>query len=159
MTHIYVHAISATWLFPGYTMDHMRLTLTVFFLLLPLAVAIADVSNVVTLADGMHSQGAYAEAVKLLLDSIPSASGGGEQAELYWRAARETLERGDIAEKAGTPQSDVLAEFAEGQGYAEMAISSDPQERPRALLEGSKHGSLVPGERRPKRPRDVWPNA
>jgi tetratricopeptide (TPR) repeat protein len=65
--------------------------------------------------------------VKLLLDSIPSASGDREQAELYWRAARETLELGDLAEKAGKPQADVLAVFTEGQGYAEKAIASDPQ--------------------------------
>ena len=75
----------------------------------------------------MHNQGAYAEAVKLLLDSIPSASGDREQAELYWRADRETLELGDLAEKAGKPQADVLAVFTEGQGYAEKAIASDPQ--------------------------------
>lgn len=105
----------------------MRLTLTALLLVVPLSFSAADVSKVVADADAMHNQGAYAEAVKLLLDSIPSASGGREQAELYWRAARETLELGDLAEKAGKPQADVLAVFTEGQGYAEKAIASDPQ--------------------------------
>jgi len=105
----------------------MRLTLTALLLVVPLSFSAADVSKVVADADAMHNQGAYAEAVKLLLDSIPSASGDREQAELYWRAARETLELGDLAEKAGKPQADVLAVFTEGQGYAEKAIASDPQ--------------------------------
>jgi tetratricopeptide (TPR) repeat protein len=105
----------------------MRLTLSALLLVVPLSFSAADVSKVVADADAMHNQGAYAEAVKLLLDSIPSASGDREQAELYWRAARETLELGDLAEKAGKPQADVLAVFTEGQGYAEKAIASDPQ--------------------------------
>jgi len=105
----------------------MRLILTAFLLAFPLALAAADVSVVVADADTMHNKGAYAEALKLLLDSIPSATGGREQAELYWRAAREALELGDMAEKSGTPQPDVLAVFTEGQGYAEKAIASDPQ--------------------------------
>ncbi|MGA2641566.1 MAG: hypothetical protein ABSG21_11775 [Spirochaetia bacterium] len=105
----------------------MRLALTAFLLVGALAFAAADVSKVVVDADTMHSQGSYAEAVKLLLSSIPSASGGGEQAELYWRAARETMELGDIAEKAGKPQAEVLSLFTEGQRYADKAIASDPQ--------------------------------
>jgi len=105
----------------------MRLTLTALLLVVALSFSAADESKIVADADAMHNQGAYAEAVKLLLDSIPSASGGREQAELYWRAARETLELGDLAEKAGKPQPDVLAVFTEGQGYAEKAIASDPQ--------------------------------
>lgn len=105
----------------------MRLTLTALLLVVALSFSAADESKIVADADAMHNQGAYAEAVKLLLDSIPSASGGREQAELYWRAARETLELGDLAEKAGKPQADVLAVFTEGQGYAEKAIASDPQ--------------------------------
>ena len=105
----------------------MRLTLTALMLVAAFPSASADVAKIVSEADSLHRQGSYAEAVKLLLDSIPSASGGGEQAELYWRAARETLELGDIAEKAGKPPADVLSVFTEGQGYAEKAIASDPQ--------------------------------
>jgi tetratricopeptide (TPR) repeat protein len=104
----------------------MRLTLTALLLLVPLAFAAADVSKILADADAMHNQGTYAEAVKLLLDSIP-ASSKGEQAELYWRAARETVELGDLAEKAGKPQADVLAVFTEGEGYADKAIAADPQ--------------------------------
>lgn len=90
-------------------------------------VAAADVTNVLVDADTLHDQGAYADAVKLLLDSVPSATGGKERAELYWRAARETLELGDLAEKAGKPAPDVLAVFASGEGYADQAIAADPR--------------------------------
>jgi len=102
----------------------MRLTVTAILLVIPLAFAAADVSTVLADADALHDKGSYAEAAKLLLGSA-AASSGAEQAELYWRAARETLELGDIAEKSGKPQADVLAVFVEGEGYADKAISAD----------------------------------
>ena len=86
----------------------------------------ADVSKVAAEADALHDQGAYAGAVKLLLDSVPSAGGGKEQAELYWRASRDTLELGDIAEQSGKPKADILAVFTTGEGYADKAIATDP---------------------------------
>jgi hypothetical protein len=106
----------------------MRLTLAALLLVIPLSMAAADTATVLADADGLHNQGAYAPAVELLLDSVPSASGGREQAELYWRAARETLELGDQAEKERKPTADVLAVFTEGEGYADKAIASDPQD-------------------------------
>ena len=105
----------------------MRLALAALLLVIPLSIAAADTATVLADADSLHDQGAYARAAKLLLDSVPSASGGKEQAELYWRAARETLELGDQAEKDGKPTADVLAVFTEGEGYADKAIASDPQ--------------------------------
>jgi tetratricopeptide (TPR) repeat protein len=105
----------------------MRLTLAALLLVMPLSMAAAETATVLADADGLHNQGAYAQAVKLLLDSVPSASGGKEQAELYWRVARETLALGDQAEKEGKPVADVLAIFSEGEGYADRAIASDPQ--------------------------------
>lgn len=104
----------------------MRLTVTAILLVIPLAFAAADMSTVLADADGLHDTGSYAEAAKLLLGSA-TASSGAELAELYWRAARETLELGDIAEKAGKPQADVLAVFVEGEGYADKAITADPR--------------------------------
>ena len=104
----------------------MRLILTAVLLLVPLAFAAADTPKVLEDADGLHDQGAYAEAVKLLLDSVPSATGGKEQAELYWRSARETLELGDLAEKDAKPIAEVLALFSEGEAYADKAIAADP---------------------------------
>ena len=104
----------------------MRLTVTAILLVVPLAFAAADVSTVLADADALHDRGSYAEAANLLLGSA-AASSGIEQAELYWRAARETLELGDIAEKAGKTQADVLAVFVEGEGYADKAITADPR--------------------------------
>jgi hypothetical protein len=103
----------------------MRLAVAGLLLVVPLMVAAADLTNVLADADNLHDQGAYADAVKLLLDSVPAATGGPERAELYWRAARETVELGDLAEKAGKPTADVLAVFTEGEGYADQAIAAD----------------------------------
>jgi hypothetical protein len=93
---------------------------------LSLTAAWADVSKATAEADALHDKGAYAEAVKLLTDSVPSASGGKELAELYWRASRDTLEVGDIAEKDGKSKDDILAVFTTGEGYADKAIAADP---------------------------------
>jgi hypothetical protein len=82
--------------------------------------------TVVAEADVLDDQGSYAGAVQLLLGSTSTASAA-DQAELYWRAARETLAVGDLAEKAGKPQADVLAAFVEGEGYADKAIAADPK--------------------------------
>jgi hypothetical protein len=105
----------------------MRITLIIALAAGLLASAAwADVSKAAAGADALHDQGAYADAVKLLLESVPSASGGKEQAELYWRAARDTLEVGDLAEKAGKPRDEILAVFTTGEGYADKAIAADP---------------------------------
>ncbi len=93
---------------------------------LSLTAAWADVSTVTAEADALHDTGAYAEAVKLLVDSVPSAAEGKELAELYWRASRDTLEVGDIAEKSGKGKDDILAVFTTGEGYADKAIAADP---------------------------------
>jgi len=104
-----------------------RLLITLLLVVLPLGLACADIVQVAEEADAMHDKGMFVEARNLLLDSVAGASGGKEQAELYWRAARETLELGDIAEKDKKPQADVLAVFLEGEGYADKAISADPR--------------------------------
>jgi tetratricopeptide (TPR) repeat protein len=99
--------------------------LTAVLLLLPLGVACADTAAVTVQADALDNAGKYLEARTLVLDAAGAASGK-EKAELYWRAARETLELGDIAEKQGKPQADILAVFTEGQGFADKAIAADP---------------------------------
>jgi hypothetical protein len=103
-----------------------RLLIAFLLVVLPLGIAGAEVIQVAAQADAMHDKGMFVEARKLLLDSLAGATGGKEQAELYWRAARETLELGDIAEKDKKPQADVLAVFLEGEGYADKAIAADP---------------------------------
>jgi hypothetical protein len=105
----------------------MRRFLTLLLVFLPLGLVQAEDSPVAAQADALHDNGMYAEAQKLLRDSAPDAQGGKELAELYWRAARETLELGDVAEKDKKPQADVLALFTEGEGYADKAIAADPQ--------------------------------
>jgi tetratricopeptide (TPR) repeat protein len=87
----------------------------------------AAAAPVVVQADLLHDQGKYAEARTLLLGAVSSAPEGKEKAELYWRAARETLELGDLAEKAKTPVADLLKIFEEGEGYANKGIEADPR--------------------------------
>jgi hypothetical protein len=105
----------------------MRRFLTLLLLFLPLGIASADDSPIAAQADALHDKGMYREAQKLLRDSAHGAQGGKELSELYWRAARETLELGDVAEKDKKPQEEVLALFTEGEGYADKAIAADPQ--------------------------------
>jgi tetratricopeptide (TPR) repeat protein len=105
----------------------MRRFLTMVLVCLPLGFVHAEDSPAAVQADALHDKGMYREAQSLLRDSVTDALGGKELAELYWRAARETLELGDIAEKDKKPQADILALFAEGEGYADKAIAADPQ--------------------------------
>lgn len=105
----------------------MRRILVLSLFILPAALALADTAQVILQADSLDLKGSYVEARKLLLDSVTGASSAKEQAELYWRAARETLNLGDAADDAKKPQGDILALFSEGEGYADKAIAADPQ--------------------------------
>ena len=105
----------------------MRRIIPFLLMLVPLGFAFADTARVAAEADALHDKGMYAESRKLVLDAIPGASGGKEQAELYWRAARETLQLGDNAEDARKAKADILAFFTEGEGYADKAIAADPR--------------------------------
>ncbi len=96
-------------------------------LLLPLSIALADTAQVIAQADALHDQGQYAEAKRILLDAVGDAAGGAEKANLYWRAARETLETGNQAEDAKQPAAAILRIFEEGEGYANRAVEADPQ--------------------------------
>ncbi|HET6450892.1 MAG TPA: hypothetical protein VFI08_06250 [Spirochaetia bacterium] len=104
----------------------MKTVFVMLLLVVPLVSVCADVAATVAQADALHNQGAYADAVKLLLGAVSTAAGGREQAELYWRASRETMEIGDVAARAGKPADSVLAIFTEGEGYADKAIAADP---------------------------------
>lgn len=103
----------------------MRRFLALLMLFFPVALAFSD--SAAAQADALHDRGMYAEAKTLVLSAVPSAPDGEAQAELYWRAARETLELGDIAEQDKKPQAEILAVFSEGEGYADKAIAADPR--------------------------------
>lgn len=105
----------------------MRLFLTMLLLFLPLGIASGADSPIAVKADALHNKGKYAEAQKLLLDSVPRARGGKELAELYWRASRETLELADSADTDKKPKPDIMALLAKGEGYADKAIAADPK--------------------------------
>jgi tetratricopeptide (TPR) repeat protein len=93
-------------------------------LILPVAVVFADFGQTISEADALHDQGQYLQARTLLLDAVDSASAS-EKAELYWRAARENIELGDIAEKEKQPKDSILKVFDEGEGFANKAIDAD----------------------------------
>jgi tetratricopeptide (TPR) repeat protein len=105
----------------------MRRLIPFLLMLVPLGFAFADTVKAAEEADALHDKGMYADARKLVLDALPGASSGKEQAELYWRAARETLQLGDNAEDAKKAKPDILAFFTEGEGYADKAIAADPR--------------------------------
>jgi hypothetical protein len=104
----------------------MRFIMTALAFVLPAAFLCAEITPITQQADSLHDAGRYAEAKTVLLNAVAGASAG-EQAELYWRVAREVLELGDIAEEAKKPQADILALFTEGEGYADKAIAADPR--------------------------------
>jgi hypothetical protein len=104
-----------------------RIALIPVMLLIAVPVALfADVQESLAKADTLHDQGRCLEARTLLLDALAGATAK-EKAELYWRAARETLDLGDDAEDAKQPTGAVLKFFEEGEGYAKKGIEADPQ--------------------------------
>jgi tetratricopeptide (TPR) repeat protein len=86
----------------------------------------ADFDQAVLKADVLHDQGQYADACKIVLDALPSAPAARQQAELYWRAARETMELGNQSEKRKEPVAATLKLFDQGEAYADKAIAADP---------------------------------
>ncbi|HVP17945.1 MAG TPA: hypothetical protein VMU36_03050 [Spirochaetia bacterium] len=102
------------------------LPMLVLLLVFPAFALRADVGDIAKQADALHDQGKYADARSMLLDAAAAADNGKDKAELYWRAARETLEIGDLADKAKKPSEVVLGYFVEGEGYSDKAIEADP---------------------------------
>jgi hypothetical protein len=105
----------------------MRRVLSLLLFVVPVGTAAADITQIALQVDQLHDTGMYDEARSLALDSLSSAASTKEQAELYWRASRETLELGDIADQAKRQQADILSLFTQGEGYADKAIAADPQ--------------------------------
>jgi len=102
-----------------------RLLIVAVTVLLPMTLSAAAAENLARI-DGLHDEGKYEEARALALEAVSAASPS-EKAELYWRAARETLELGDDAEDRKEPKEAILKYFDEGEKYADMAIAADPQ--------------------------------
>jgi hypothetical protein len=102
-----------------------RLLIVAVTILVPLCLSAMEADTIAKI-DGLHDKGAYEEARTLALDAVASA-GPAEKAELYWRAARETLELGDEAEDRTQSKDAILKLFEQGEKYADMAIAADPQ--------------------------------
>ncbi len=102
-----------------------RLLIVAVLILAPLCV-FAAVADTIAKVDTLHDQGQYEEARTIALDAVGSASAA-EKAELYWRAARETLELGDAAEDDKAAKDVILKIFEQGEKYADMAIAANPQ--------------------------------
>jgi hypothetical protein len=103
-----------------------RIALVTVLLLLLVPAAFTDILEVIKQADELHDKGRCLEARTLVLDAINTATAK-EKAELYWRAARETLDLGDDAEDAKQPTGTILKFFEEGEGYAKKAVEANPQ--------------------------------
>ena len=102
-----------------------RLLIAAVMILAPLCL-FAAAADTIANVDALHDQGKYEEARSLALDAVGSASAA-EKAELYWRAARETLELGDAAEDNKAAKDAILKIFEQGEKYADMAIAANPQ--------------------------------
>jgi tetratricopeptide (TPR) repeat protein len=102
-----------------------RLLIVAVTILVPLCLSAMEADTIAKI-DGLHDNGAYEEARTLALDAVASA-GPAEKAELYWRAARETLELGDEAEDRKQSKDAIVKLFEQGEKYADMAIAADPQ--------------------------------
>ncbi len=102
-----------------------RLLIIAVTLLVPLCL-FAMAPDTLAKIDELHDRGDYEEARKLALEAASSADST-EKAELYWRAARETLELGDEAEDRKESKDAILKIFEKGQEYADMAIAANPQ--------------------------------
>jgi hypothetical protein len=102
-----------------------RLLIVALTLFVPLCLS-AMAADTLEKIDQLHDSGKYEEARTLALEAV-STAGQAEQAELYWRASRETLELGDEAEDRGEPKDAILKIFEKGQEYADLAITANPQ--------------------------------
>ncbi len=106
----------------------MRAWVSAFVLSLAASAAsFAGVQEAVERADSLYEQGAYRESLDEVL-AASDASAEDERGQLYWRAARASLELGNDAEKEKKPSSSVLKIFKEGEHYADKAIEADPND-------------------------------
>lgn len=101
-----------------------RIMAVLLLLLLPAGALFADFAQTVRDADALHDKGQYQQAKDMLLSGVAAANGP-QKAELYWRAARECIELGDVAEKDKKPKDILFKTFEEGEGYANKGIEAD----------------------------------
>jgi tetratricopeptide (TPR) repeat protein len=96
------------------------------FLLVASLPLFSDFLEVLDEVDKLYDEGRHGEARNMLLDLLKEASNNQEEAEVYWRLARETLNLGDKAEENGASKEELLKIFTDGEAYADKAIYLDP---------------------------------
>lgn len=77
-------------------------------------------------ADELYDSDLHEQGYEFLKSVAESGGTSRDAAQIYWRLARATLEVGDIEKIAGADDSELLARFSEGEGYADLAIELDP---------------------------------
>jgi tetratricopeptide (TPR) repeat protein len=118
----------------------LRIAIVCLAIGFPLVAAHADLAETLRKVDDLHEQGAYADCVKLLADSLPGVSAPKDKAEVLWRMARGTLELGDQSDNSKAPVASTLKIFEEGEAYATRAIEADPQNADAYYYKGSNIG-------------------
>jgi len=103
-----------------------RFALLLLVSLLASPVLWADFQQDMAQADLLHKHDAHEEARALLEAALDRATGGREQAEIYWRLARAWLNLGDQAEDKGVKGDALLAFFVKGEELAQKGIDADP---------------------------------
>jgi hypothetical protein len=104
-----------------------RLLIAVVILVVPPCL-FAQAADAIGKIDELHDLARYEEGRTLALGAA-AAAGAAEQAELYWRASRATLELGDAAEDRRESREVILGYFELGERYADMAIAADPRNK------------------------------
>lgn len=107
----------------------MRRAFTIFpalFLLISTAV-FAQTAELLEQADELHEDEEHREVVDLLEGGLSEARNGAERAEMLWRLSRAALSIGGELEDAGASDDELLAQYEQGESYADDAIEADPE--------------------------------
>ena len=101
-----------------------KLSVCLGFVLLSAGMMFAETA--IEKVDRMHEEEMHEENKLFIKEAIEATADPMQQAQLYWRLSRTTLEIGDLRKEQETDQGVLLAIFLEGEGYADKSIELDP---------------------------------
>ncbi len=102
----------------------IRRTQFLVLLLLPL-LAITTMADLATIDEDLENE-LPDRAMRSLESLLSDAGNGAERAEIYWRMAEATLQRGDLRGDENAPEEELLSIYKEGEAFAQEAIDADP---------------------------------
>ncbi|MFP4484911.1 MAG: hypothetical protein ACLFO1_08675 [Spirochaetaceae bacterium] len=102
-----------------------RPMLVAIVLLLTAVAAYAAFEDLIASSDDHYEEDRHDQAIADLESALSEASGGAQEAEVYWRLARVTLAVGDQQIDNGADTDTILETFTEGEEYGRQAIEAD----------------------------------